>query len=612
MTMRKRPTRSRFILPAAAVAACICLLLIIPYSADPTLYSIEQDAETPLHDRVTVLRQISRDSTGVALPLMEEIFADSGTLVLNLNLKDFSSAERDLEHYLARTREFDNLVIRLDMSQSDLDEWRQLNAQNKDALLTLFEDTERFSELARLEIEYRDADDPDMLYSIMYEGEALRSKIRETVAAYEARSEEMIRVSEHFEVDTTSYTHSVDDAQQIAADVDTEQEKRSETIRREIPPAAPMQVSLGVEPFEVWYGDTLTLSGMVRGTNNRVVSVYLDGRLFKEVTAAEDGAFVHRETIGRIRSGMHTVYATIDGAFSDVQHFRVFRSKTAITLENPGAQMVTGRLVAGEAADIPVSGAPIRIIYPYYNWHMVTTSTDADGRFSFDLEDYLWIGEHQIAAVFDDTAFPLEEASSDAVTITVLPEERRLLPFPDPGTETGEGYPLASILLAAVIILIASAGGIWYLRRRPGGAVLPAAPKIEAPADDPDQLQDDEMPPEPDDPDQPQDDEMPPEPDDLASGSPEGDPGLAAYWQLADIDYPSALRYLFHSLAHKAGLDDPSTKTTGDLRQLIPEDERLMIWLSAYDRVLYGGAVPDRTGRAWFEDEYRALRGDLR
>lgn len=582
MNMRRRPKRSRFILPAVAVAACICLLLIIPYSADPTLYSIEQDAETPFHDRVAVLRQESRDSTGVALPLMEEIFTDSGALVLNLNVKDFSSAERDLENYLARTREFDRLTIRLDMSQSDLDEWRRLNAQNKEDLLALFEDTERFSELSRLEIEYRDADDPDMLYSIMYEGDALRSKIRETVAAYEARSEEMIRVSEHFEVDTTSYKQSVDDAQQIRSGVDSEQEERSETIKREIPPAAPMQVTLGVEPFEARYGDTLTFSGRIMGTGKRMVLIYLDGRLFKEVAAAEDGTFLHRETIGEIRSGMHTVYATIDGAFSEVRQFRVIMSKTALTIEHKGGQTVTGRLVAGEEGNIPVSGAPITILSA--GRQIASARTDAGGWYRADLT--LSAGTHRVQAIFEDTGYPLERSESTDVMISVQDIDEELI-----------GVGIIPLLIMGIIFLSIGALGIWYLRRRPGDVVLPAAPKIEEPADDPQLDQDDEMPPEGDDP---------------ASGSPEGDPGLAAYWHMADIDYPAALRYLFHSLAEKAGIDDPATKTTGDLRQRIPEDERLQIWLSAYERVLYGEAVPDGNGRAWFEDGYRALRGDHR
>ena len=277
-TKQKRTTPFR--LPAIVVVAFICLLLILPHAAAPALYTPKMDAETDLHDRVSVLRQATQDNSGTILPLMEEIFSSSGTLVLNLEIKDFRSAERDLDQYLAQTRQFDNLVIRLDMSQSDLEEWKRLNAQNKEDLMALFEDTRRFSELKQLEIEYRDADNPDMLYSVMYEGEALKSKIKETVASYESRSEKMVDVSRKFEVKTEAYEESVENTRDITRDIEEEQEERSALIQREVAPRSDLRITLGLEPSGVRYGESLNISGSITGTDQRIVSLYLDSRIY--------------------------------------------------------------------------------------------------------------------------------------------------------------------------------------------------------------------------------------------------------------------------------------------------------------------------------------------
>jgi len=559
-------------LPAVAVAICIFLLLITPYAAQPALYTPESDAFTTMHDRVSVLRQVSQDNTGVVLPLMEEIFASSGTLILNLNLQDFDSAGRDIDDYLARSRQFDNLVIRLDMSQSELDELRRLNAQNKEDLTSLFEDTQRFSELKRLEIEYRDAENPDMLYSVMYEGDALKSRIKETVASYEERSGEMAQVSERFGAETTAYIQSAEDARTLSASVEEEQEERSSTIRTVVPPKEGRSISIGVEPGEVRYGDILTISGRVNGAGSGNVSLFLDSRLLWSGTTASDGTYLHTTSIGMIRSGMHTLYATSDGAFSDVLTFRVIRSPTDLTLSSPGGANVRGVLLSG---DIPVSAAPVRILSA--GRPVATLMTDAEGRFAGPIG--LPEGDHRVVAAFDDVRYPLEPSWSDEVTVHVpLQVERQ---------------GIISYILAILILLAAVGGGIWYLRRRPG---LPDEPVllVEVIPGDADESLDDD-----------------PEPIHPAEWSMDIDPAREAYMAATGSEYPAALRHLFVSLAGAAGLQQPDVATTGDLRRAVPSDARMNAWLSAYERVLYAGDIPLDKEREWFLSEYLFLREGL-
>ena len=273
-----------------------------------------------------------------------------------------------------------------------------------------------------------------------------------------------------------------------------------------------------------------------------------------------------------IRTGMHTLYATSDGAFSDVLTFRVIRSPSSLALSSSGGGNVRGVLLSG---DIPVSGAPVRILSA--GRPVATLTTDAEGRF-FGLLS-LQAGDHQVVAAFDDLRYPLEPSWSDEVLVHVpLQEERQ-----------GIGgiflYPLV------VLILLASlGGGIWYLRRqRP--LPNPPIPFMEKLVDDSEEGQTDA--PEPDLPPPPQGD---------------SDPGLEAYHATAGSDYPAALRQLFISLAGAAGLPDPACATAGDLRRAQPDDPHLHAWLSAYERVLYAGHTPLDKERDWFLSEYLLLR----
>jgi len=574
-------------LPAVAVALCIVLLLITPHAAIPTLYSPESDAFTPMHDRVSVLRQVSQDTTGVAIPLMEEIFLSSGTLILNLNLKDFESAERDLDEYLARSRQFDNLVIRLDMSQSDLDEWRRLNAQNREDLISLFEDTQRFSDLKRLEIEYRDANDPDMLYSVMYEGEGLRSRIREAVSSYAGRSDEVVAASERYGVETADYIQSVDDARTLSASVEEEQEERSSTIRTAVPPKEGRSITIAIAPEEVRYGDTLTISGRIIGSGSRDVELFLDSGLLWSGAAASDGAYRYQMRIGMIRSGMHTLYATSDGAFSDVLTFRVIRSPTSLTLSSSGGGNVHGVLLSG---DTPVSRAPIRILSA--GRQVATMTTDAEGRFAGPLR--LPPGDHRVIAAFDDVRFPLEPSWSGEVLLHLPPEEeRQWFRSSHPQDPAAEGGRIREVILPILIVLVLLALANWGFRnlRRRQTIPDPPAPFMVALPDDIEESH--EGAPEPD---------LPPQPEGVA------DTVLEAYHAAAGSDYPAALRHLFISLAGAAGLEDPACSTVGDLRKAQSSDPRIHAWLTVYERVLYAGYHPTDEERDRLLAEYRVLR----
>jgi hypothetical protein len=116
---------SRAILAAAAV---LVLALLGAQAADPVLYTAENTSTGAHADPATVQKRSPGDAALV--PLMDELLGQTGTLTLTIKLKDYESAERDLARYSELSRQFDRLVVTLDVSGTDIGEFQRNNRQN--------------------------------------------------------------------------------------------------------------------------------------------------------------------------------------------------------------------------------------------------------------------------------------------------------------------------------------------------------------------------------------------------------------------------------------------------------------------------------------------------
>ncbi len=593
--MKKEGDYEELTLPILVITALIFLFLIIPYMTNPTLYTSQLDSSTELHERLSALDQISREQSGTILPLMQETLSSSGTVILNLDYQDFESAERDMNVYLANSRQMDNLIVRLDMSQSELDDWRRLNAENRADIIDLFDDIRRFSELQRLEIEYRDENDPEMLYSVLYEGEVLRSQIKQTTESYQARSQQVTEVSKRFDINTDSYQQSISRAQSIAQSVEIEQNQRSQIIRATAPRQSPIGLTLTHQPDEVMYGDTLIISGQVTGGVANQVSIYINNIQRSVLRPSGDGTYLFEYQIQDIREGLHTIHATTNGVFSDVGSFRVIRRPTDLTLSSPGGGVIQGRLLAGE---LPLVNMPVTVLS---GGRVITTfETDYHGEFKGEVD--LPHGTHRVVAVFDEPQYPLEPARSNDLAINV-------------GGIHAHGLfhsKIFSLFLITIPFLLLSRLGIRRLfnkrfnqvplrlrafhdvrSRYKNYSVVPKAGVSEGYTDvnvgyNPIRSHD------------------------TSFIDMHQDNALTGCRTATDTEYPDALRHLFLELAQKAGMADPKTATTGDFRRHQTPDWPNLDWINAYEQVLYGGYIPDESKRLWFEEEYLRIRGDFR
>jgi len=432
-----------------AAAAVLVLLLLGTQAASPVLYTAANTSTAAHADPATVQKR-SPGNAGALVPLMDELLGETGTLALTIKLKDYESAERDLARYSELSRQFDRLVVTLDVSGTDIGEFQQNNRKNQEALATLLNDTRRFEDLKRLEIEVQG--DEGQRMASAYEGEALRQKMREGFASYAKREAETVQIAERYEVNATPYRESVEHFAEVADAADDWRES-SGTVKSPL--------GIAVTPAEGRYGDALQISGRYAGgTPGTQIEVYVDSRSAATVALGDDGIYGYLYRVGRTPAGPHLAYAVAGAVYSEVATFEVLAGDTMITLAaaevNATAVGCTGNLTT--AAGLPVTGAPVLVRVD--DGTLAAAETDQNG--TYRTEIVLSAGEHTLRAEFHAAGYPLNASESPTETVTVRGEGLSALPF--------------------VAALAAAAGTGWYLRRRRPEAIQPAA---EAPAPQP-------------------------------------------------------------------------------------------------------------------------------
>jgi len=419
-----------------AAAAVLVLALLAAQATSPVLYSA-QNTSTAAHSDPSTVQKRSPGDADALVPLMDDILGQTGTLALTIRLKDYESAERDLARYSELSRQFDRLVVTLDVSGTDIGEFQQNNRQNEEGLATLLNDTRRFEDLQRLEIEIQG--DEGQRMAIAYEGEALRQKMREGFAAYASREAGTTRIAEHYEINATPYHESVEDFAKVADAADDWQEKTGGGST----PKSPLDIA--VVPAEGRYGDTLLIAGTYTGgTPGTAVEVYVDSRVAATVALGDDGTYDCLYRVGRVLAGSHLAYATAGAIYSEVATFTVLTGDTNITLAlaeaNATAVACAGNLTTAEG--LLVTGAPVLLRVD--DSTLIAAETDRNGTYAADI--VLPAGEHTVRAEFHAAGYPLNASESEEATAVVRGEGLSPLPF--------------------VAALAAAAGTGWYLRRR--------------------------------------------------------------------------------------------------------------------------------------------------
>lgn len=450
----------------ALLALCAAGALAVS-SSEPLLYSLQKDVFPSIfHANTDVYKEQEINSTTDVLPLMQDLLDYTGPVVLNVRLRDVDQARHDLELFAKQRKSFSNLVLKLDMNESELDTFSKSSANQEKILQDLINSSAALDQLTDLEIQYRDKDNPTMLTSIRLQGETLRKKIRSLSENYRQESTKKTVISKKIGLDPSAEDKSVADFDEYVNEID----RRTQQV--EIPIRRTGQLSLLISPDAGVYGDTIHYFGYffslygyrVSSVPGKNVTLFIDNRSAGTMTTDDTGAYSFLLPVDRITAGTHLVHAGSGTTLSEDRLLTIdpVNSTTTLTLSasrKAGEILCTGTVMA----NIPVRNATVDIVWD--GTHVTQAHTDARGMYTLPLG--LRNGKHTLQARFTGDGYPLLPSESTGQSIVV-------------------GVPLLSFIDFSLLVDAAglglfalfAGGAVYYLRRREQPVVYPppAAP----------------------------------------------------------------------------------------------------------------------------------------
>jgi hypothetical protein len=539
------------------VLSVVFLALLTPFMLEPERYTIHNESSTSYHSDPATLSAYSDERSRDIQAMMQELLDAPHTIVLNIKIKDFEEAQGEFEEYKEKSRYFNGVVVNLDLEDSAIGDFRRENRKNMETLERMINESARFDEINRLEIRYRTEENPALLYTVALEGEAIQNSLKKSSTQLADREPDIIEIGNGLGLNTTRYQEAV----ALLSEVVEEDQKQQEERQLNRPALPESTLSLSVSPLSGGYGDTLQVAGTYTFVSAREVTLVLDSRDWKTLAPDQNGVFTTTLPIGRIREGEHSIFATTGALYSNLVTFTVVPTDTVITFGAiQGGEHWSGVSCHGDlhAGEIPVAAAPVRILVD--DFEALTLETDMDGYYSGSLN--LTEGDHTLQAVFDDAAFPLHRSESPVVRIALTPS-----------------VPLrVAIGVGGGILLLASLGLIWYVRRRnppPGAGELPAPSGPDLTSESPDFPE--------------------------AMVQPTPPPSLAdiliQYQALSDAGDGSGAaallyRFLIGRIAPLPGVNDPYALTAREMASLLSDTsfiEPFRAFVSRYEMVRYGG-----------------------
>jgi hypothetical protein len=381
----------------------------------PILYSAENASSTAHHADPSLISRTAENRAGSVVPAMDNLIESTGTIVLNIKNKDFKAAQTDLESYMAASRSFNSLIVNLDLSESEIGEFVDINRENIESLSTLFEESKRFEEISSLEVVYRDEENPEALYSVAYEGEALRMKMEEAYQRYAAQQSSLQSVSSRYGLSTASYNQSVTEFAAVVGETEAAQESRLDAI----PKNDVFPLILGIEPTTATFGDRILIAGTLYRSPGQEVGISIDSRLWGTAVTDINGRYAAYYPVTAIGTGKHLIYTSRGSRYSDVIEFTIVPAPAALTLEATQGDYGAGEnvLFTGtlSSLDRPVSNALVSIVPD--EGAAIQVLTDEKGVYS--CTGLLDPGIREVKAVVSGESLPFAYTASSPVTVDV-------------------------------------------------------------------------------------------------------------------------------------------------------------------------------------------------
>lgn len=384
--------------------------------AQPVLYPVPGNVtQTELHVHIGDLKKQSFNSSTDLLPLMQELLDCSGTIAVTLRRKDIESASSDLARYTSRYHDLQNLIIRLDMNESEISQFTRDAAEQKNLLAQFVSTSESLSSLEKLEIQYQQDEDPDSVARVRLQGKALKSRIQNLQNQYADVTDSLKFRGSSFGVNTDPVIQSRRELEEYTGMVAQRQGERDRQTR--FADSQTPHISFLADPQNVSFHDSVMIYGFISGQQEGQwpVSIVLDHQPFLEITPDEIGEYKSSFPIHNISAGEHWIRAQWGMVLSEPVILQVHPLDTTITLH---IQPVKGRSVVNLSGFLSarekVPDTPVDIIV---NSELYNTSfTDTTG--SYHLTVPLSAGTTEIYTRFDNLSYPLNASESRHYFVT--------------------------------------------------------------------------------------------------------------------------------------------------------------------------------------------------
>jgi hypothetical protein len=443
------------------VLLVIAILLVLAHAvSNPLIYSVENDTfSTPFHDNIDVLTSQPQNSTTDIDPLIQDFIDYPGPISLEIQINDVADAQRDLQSFSKSRIRLNNLIVKLNMNQSEIQDIEDNTAQQGQILNTLLNTSVTLDSLQSLEVQYRDEGNNDMLTTVRLQGDALRKQVQALDDRYRNSTEKITTLTTKFGLDDTKNLASQKSVDQITTEIAQPQPASQIAVNTTLTPGD-LRLSLYLIPDSGKYGDSIQCMGLslaLKGNttiraSGQPITLYLDDNPVSRVTTDMFGYYNVKIRIGKFAAGNYTVYARSPDTRSANQTLTVIMadSVTNLSVSRPDANgnvNCTGFVMAGYA----VPSASVQITVDQSN--VIVTKTYPNGEFIQKIP--LVPGNHTLVADFYGDGYPLNPSESAPVTVDITNLHGTSIDY----------RQIARILLVVGIIIVSVGAAALYLWR---------------------------------------------------------------------------------------------------------------------------------------------------
>jgi hypothetical protein len=449
----------KLFLAGAILVSILFIIALMPSMEVPVLYQrTPAEFSTMYHDDPDIYEKLDLDATESSLLLMQDLLDVSGPITLSIRINDPESAMADLVKYKSLLGQTQNLIVKIQMNQTDLGKYLATHKENQQILSNFLNETSNLNQLKHLEIQFSNQESPGDFTSLVFEESAIRKRMEQLYENYRQNEPVINSTATKYGLNTTVYEESLKNFAETVREEDQNQVKiEQQAIRLKAPTTS---LSLTIKPTQGHYGDSLLFLGYLRNIQvsqiNPYITIVIDNGDNIGSKTDTNGRYYINYSIGKISTGHHNVYSSYSGQVSEIQYFDVLEVNSTTSLSTAvtnGSPQVTfaGQVMTGQ--QVPVHDAPVKLIWDDGNTKSILT--DAEGLFSTEVT--FPIGNHTIQAFFAGEGFPIGASYSKPVHFVVNYSASDFV---------SKGLSFTSIFAIVGIMSLSMAAAAFYLRRR--------------------------------------------------------------------------------------------------------------------------------------------------